>query len=82
MWLIVMDMLFVSNRRKMLSLLKQKFDSFTLVNLTGGKSRRISKANRNTVGFFASVNNLFDIETKQVDLSNQEKQHSQIYKQI
>ena len=47
------------------SLLKQeKFDSFTLVNLTGGKSWRISKANRNTVGFFASVNNLFDIEYK------------------
>lgn len=46
-------------------LLKQeKFDSFTLVNLTGGKSWRISKANRNTVGFFASVNNVFDIQYK------------------
>lgn len=43
---------------------QEKFDSFTLVNLTGGKSWRISKANRNTVGFFASVNNLFDIEYK------------------
>jgi hypothetical protein len=47
------------------AILKQeKFDSFTLVNLTGGKSWRISKANRNTVGFFASVNNLFDIQYK------------------
>ena len=46
-------------------LLKQeKFDSFTLVNLIGGKSWRISKKNRNTVGFFASINNLFDIEYK------------------
>lgn len=46
-------------------LLKQeKFDNFTLVNLTGGKSWRISKANRNTLGFFASVNNVFDIEYK------------------
>ncbi|WP_338377576.1 TonB-dependent receptor [uncultured Flavobacterium sp.] len=47
------------------SLLKQeKFDSFTLVNLIGGKSWRISKKNRNTVGFFASINNVFDIEYK------------------
>lgn len=47
------------------AILKQeKFDAFTLVNLTGGKSWRISKANRNTVGFFASVNNLFDIQYK------------------
>ena len=46
-------------------LLKQeKFDSFTLVNLIGGKSWRISKKNRNTVGFFASINNVFDIEYK------------------
>jgi hypothetical protein len=41
---------------------QEKFDAFTLVNLTGGKSWRISKANRNTVGFFTSVNNLFDIQ--------------------
>ncbi|MDI1254647.1 MAG: carboxypeptidase-like regulatory domain-containing protein [Flavobacterium sp.] len=40
-------------------LLKQeKFDSFTLVNLTGGKSWRIGGK---TLGFFASVNNVFDI---------------------
>ena len=43
---------------------QEKFNSFTLVNLTGGKSWRISKANRNTVGFFASVNNVFDITYK------------------
>lgn len=43
-------------------LLKQeKFDSFMLVNLTGGKSWRIKG---NTVGFFASVNNLFDVVYK------------------
>lgn len=47
------------------SLLKQeKFSSFTLVNLIGGKSWRISNKNRNTVGFFASINNVFDIEYK------------------
>lgn len=47
------------------AILKQeKFNDFTLVNLTGGKSWRISKANRNTVGFFASVNNVFDIQYK------------------
>ena len=47
------------------AILKQeKFNDFTLVNLTGGKSWRISKANRNTVGFFASINNLFDIQYK------------------
>ena len=40
-------------------LLKQeKFDSFTLVNLTGGKSWRIKG---NTFGFFASINNVFDV---------------------
>lgn len=43
---------------------QEKFDNFTLVNLTGGKSWRISKANRNTVGFFASVNNVFDVTYK------------------
>lgn len=43
---------------------QEKFDSFALLNLTGGKSWRISKANRNTVGFFASINNLLDIEYK------------------
>lgn len=46
-------------------LLKQeKFDNFTLINLTGGKSWRISRKNRNTVGFFASVNNVFDVVYK------------------
>jgi len=40
------------------SLLKQeKFDSFYLLNLTGGKSWRIKG---NTIGFFASINNVLD----------------------
>ncbi len=39
-------------------LLKQeKFDNFMLVNLTGGKSWKIGKQ---TFGFFASINNVFD----------------------
>ena len=46
-------------------LLKQeRFDSFTLVNLVGGKSWRISSKNRNTFGFFASINNVFDVTYK------------------
>ncbi|RKS00989.1 MULTISPECIES: TonB-dependent receptor [unclassified Flavobacterium] len=43
---------------------QEKFNSFTLVNLTGGKSWRISKKSRDTFGIFATVNNLFDIEYK------------------
>ena len=46
------------------ALKQEEFDGFTLVNLTGGKSWRISNANRNTVGFFASINNVFDIKYK------------------
>ena len=43
-------------------LLKQeKFDPITLVNLTGGKSWRIAGK---TLGFFASVNNVFDVTYK------------------
>ncbi len=43
-------------------LLKQeRFDDFTLVNLTGGKSWRISGK---TIGFFASINNVFDVTYK------------------
>lgn len=43
-------------------LLKQeKFDGFFLVNLTGGKSWKIGD---NTFGFFASINNLFDVSYK------------------
>jgi len=43
-------------------LLKQeKFDDFYLVNLTGGKSWRIKG---NTIGFFASINNIFDVTYK------------------
>ncbi|MGV3695974.1 carboxypeptidase-like regulatory domain-containing protein [Flavobacterium sp.] len=43
---------------------QEKFDSFTLLNLTGGKSWRISKKNRDTFGFFASINNVLDVDYK------------------
>lgn len=43
---------------------QEKFDSFFLVNLTGGKSWVINKKTRSTLGFFASVNNVFDVEYK------------------
>ncbi|UPT72110.1 MAG: TonB-dependent receptor [Flavobacterium sp. JAD_PAG50586_2] len=43
---------------------QEKFDSFTLVNLTGGKSWRISSKSRDTFGLFASVNNIFDVDYK------------------
>jgi len=43
------------------SLRQEKFDEFYLVNLTGGKSWKIKN---NTFGFFASVNNVFDVEYK------------------
>ncbi|MDN3678526.1 TonB-dependent receptor [Flavobacterium paronense] len=43
-------------------LLKQeKFDDFYLVNLTGGKSWKVGKQ---TFGFFASINNVFDVTYK------------------
>ena len=43
-------------------LLKQeKFDAFTLVNLVGGKSWKIGDQ---TFGFFASINNIFDVTYK------------------
>ena len=46
-------------------LLKQeKFDDMFLLNITGGKSWRISKKNRNIIGFFASINNVLDLEYK------------------
>ena len=46
-------------------LLKQeKFDPIRLVNLVGGKSWRISSKNRNTLGIFASINNVFDSKYK------------------
>jgi hypothetical protein len=44
------------------TLLKQeKFDPFTLINLTGGKSWKVGAQ---TFGFFASVNNVFDVTYK------------------
>lgn len=36
---------------------QEKFDEITLLNLSGGKSWRVGK---NTIGFFASVNNVLD----------------------
>lgn len=46
-------------------LLKQeKFDPYTLVNLTGGKSWRISGKNPVTLGLFATLNNVFDVQYK------------------
>lgn len=46
-------------------LLKQeRFKDFYLVNLVGGKSWRLSSKNRNTFGFFATINNVFDITYK------------------
>lgn len=43
------------------ALLKQeKFDPVTLLNVVGGKSWRTSNKNRNTIGFFASINNVLD----------------------
>ncbi|MEZ4852937.1 carboxypeptidase-like regulatory domain-containing protein [Flavobacterium sp.] len=43
---------------------QEKLDPFTLINLMGGKSWRISKKNRNTFGVFAMVNNVFDVRYK------------------
>ncbi|HEU4497373.1 MAG TPA: hypothetical protein VFR70_10005, partial [Flavobacterium sp.] len=40
---------------------QEKFDDFYLVNLTGGKSWRIKGK---TLGFFASINNVFDVTYK------------------
>lgn len=42
-------------------LAQEKFDAFTLVNLMGGKSWRIKAK---TLGLFANINNLFDIQYK------------------
>jgi len=42
-------------------LAQEKFDSFSLVNLVGGKSWRIKGK---TLGLFANINNVFDIQYK------------------
>ncbi|MCA0348533.1 MAG: TonB-dependent receptor [Flavobacterium sp.] len=52
----------IDNVRKVLK--QEKFDAFQLLNLAGGKSWRISSKNRNTVGFFASINNVLDVTYK------------------
>lgn len=46
------------------ALTQEKFDDYMLLNLVGGKSWRLSSKNRNTFGFFASINNLLDVEYK------------------
>lgn len=43
------------------ALRQEKFDPITLVNLVGGKSWKVGS---DTFGFFASVNNVFDVEYK------------------
>jgi hypothetical protein len=54
-----------ANENNVRNILRQEqFDDITLINLIGGKSWRISKKNRNTVGFFASINNVFDYTYK------------------
>ncbi|QQU03336.1 carboxypeptidase-like regulatory domain-containing protein [Myroides odoratus] len=48
---------------KLRDVLKQeKLNDFTIVNITGGKSWRMP--NRSIIGFFASINNVFDKEYK------------------
>lgn len=54
-----------ANEESVRKILKQeKFDELFLLNLTGGKSWRVSKKSRDTFGFFASVNNVLDITYK------------------
>lgn len=50
-----------TNQRASELLKQEKFKDFTLLNLTGGKSWRI---NGQTIGFFASVNNVLDVVYK------------------
>lgn len=49
-----------SEERVRTVLQQEEFDGFSLLNLTGGKSWRISNTNRNTIGFFATINNVLD----------------------
>lgn len=43
---------------------QERFDDVFLLNLVGGKSWRTSNKNRNTIGFFASINNILDTTYK------------------
>ncbi len=43
---------------------QEKFDPYTLVNVTGGKSWRISGKNPVTLGIFATLNNIFNVRYK------------------
>lgn len=54
----------ITNERVRELLRQEKFDPYTLVNLNGGKSWRVSTKNRMTLGIFATVNNVFDIRYK------------------
>jgi hypothetical protein len=53
-----------TNERAKELLSQEKFNDFTLVNLTGGKSWMIDSKTRSTIGFFASINNVFDVDYK------------------
>ena len=53
-----------TNERAKELLKQEKFSDFTLVNLTGGKSWMIDSKTRTTVGLFASINNVFDVDYK------------------
>lgn len=53
-----------TNERAKELLKQEKFNDFTLVNLTGGKSWMIDSKTRSTIGFFASINNVFDVDYK------------------
>ena len=50
-----------TNERVKELLKQEKFDDFTLVNLTGGKSWKVGSQ---TFGFFASINNVLDVSYK------------------
>jgi hypothetical protein len=43
---------------------QEKFDPYTLINVTGGKSWRISGKNPVTLGLFVTLNNIFDVRYK------------------
>lgn len=63
------------------ALKQEKLNSFTLVNVQGGKSWRVSNKNRNTIGFFASVNNVFDVTYKTGGFEQARKASYQDYKE-
>ena len=54
----------VTNESVRKILKQEKFDDIMLLNLTGGKSWMVNSKTRSTVGFFASINNVLDLEYK------------------